>query len=79
MDDRVLRDHSEPCHHADSRRHPRATGPWKCDLPHCPGGQEVTIDYEAAADKIDELLNELGLVGAVSNFAGKILDAALEV
>ena len=42
MADRVLRDHSEPCHHADSRRHPRATGPWKCDLPHCPGGQEVT-------------------------------------
>ncbi len=77
MADRVLR---EACVHGRYEEHSvmwtdnRTTSSYTSP---CLGGREVTIDYEAAADKVDELLDELGVVGAVSNFAGKVIAAAL--
>ena len=48
MADRVQREHSESCEHGQTGCH-NVTSP---DSPRyhevCPGGREVTIDYEAA-------------------------------
>ena len=54
MADRVLRDHSEPCKHApddndtdeDQRHYRYLTGHHRANGEWCPGGREVTIDYE---------------------------------
>ncbi len=55
MADRVLRDHSEPCGHKTdypdgfTSMVPYYCGHWiKGEGEWCPGGREVTIDYEAA-------------------------------
>ena len=50
--DRVLRDHSKPCgHDMGAWREWDEQGEgfvWQCTTISCPGGREVTIDYEAA-------------------------------
>ena len=55
MADRVLRDHTEPCEHKTdypdgfTSMVPYYCGHWtKGEGKWCPGGREVTIDYEAA-------------------------------
>ena len=55
MADRVLRDHSQPCEHASQKVLAERPGKWfspdgggwQCSVDSCPGGREVTIDYEA--------------------------------
>ena len=51
MGERALRDHSQPCNHIDyaTRRVDLDNG-WRCGWDECPGGREVTIDYEAAIE-----------------------------
>ena len=43
-----LRDHSQPCEHGSIHPHWFDDGPMAEDERSCPGGREVTIDYEAA-------------------------------
>ncbi len=78
MADRVLRDHAQSCEHGDKMvsgiyiGHPGETD----DDPWCPGGREVTIDYEAAQrmlDIIDQLVPPL----RTADDARPIVDAAL--
>ena len=65
MADRVLRDHSEPCEHApddndtdeDQRHYRYLTGHHRANGEWCPGGREVTIDYEAAAEYLSKLID----------------------
>ena len=85
MGDRVLRDHSQSCehengnklgHYIDGQRHATITG---LQSSWCPGGREVTIDYEAAVDALDTNTDHAGpptwedMVAAVR----VIVDAAL--
>lgn len=65
-----LRDHSQPCEHATDPtpvRLPDEPGPvgtdpvWKCSEYGCPGGREITIDYEAAITTVN--LSSHGFVG----------------
>ena len=53
MADRVLRDHSQPCGDPldEGGRYQYTDGTWGCDAMGCPGGREVTIDYEAAIER----------------------------
>ena len=47
MANRVLRDHSQPCEHGEPRGH--LIRPFDGPDEHwCPGGRDITIDYEAA-------------------------------
>ena len=68
MSERVLRDHSEPCEHYPTGgvaglRGPHHSEYWGCDMPRCPGGREVTIDYEAAGEAAWRVIaNEEGLI-----------------
>ncbi len=63
MANRVLRDHSEPCEHApddndtdeDQRHYRYLTGHHRANGEWCPGGREVTIDYEAGLAVAREL------------------------
>ena len=80
MADRVLRDHSKPCEHGRETSHdvpmPVVGHPEKVQLVPCPGGREVTIDYEAAQrmlDIIDQLVPPL----RTADDARPIVDAAL--
>ena len=69
MAETPLRDHSEPCGHAGAfdGNDWEGGGPeplWLCDRPlWCPGGREVTIDYEAAGEAAWHVIaNEEGLI-----------------
>ncbi len=49
-----LRDHDQPCEHDDDafqwKQRLGVEGPlhWDCHQGGCPGGRDITIDYEAA-------------------------------
>ncbi len=80
MADRVLRDHSQRCDHGFTGYHGMFQGDGESS---CPGGREVTIDYEAAwgylrsesARPIDS--DELVWIDKVDMLAA--FDAALDV
>ena len=79
MADRVLRDHSKACNHSEFYRfkvgYPEL---WCCRTADCPGGREVTIDYEAATAAIpDWILDELGGSFVPDAMTRLIVDAAL--
>ncbi len=82
MADRVLRDHSQPCEHSEFYRfkigYPEL---WCCRVADCPGGREVTIDYEAVVDHLlagapDGILDEMSREEWLK-YAKPLVDAAL--
>ena len=89
MADRVLRDHSEPCEHKTdypdgfTTMVPYYCGHWiKGEGEWCPGGREVTIDYEAAGRQLAEALQRWGTrlsdeTFHIDEWADEIVEVAL--
>ena len=74
-----LRDHSQPCDH-DVDWYWNGTPEQRiylCNVPTCPGGQEVTIDYEAAGSMLAELRRVHVVMVDADHSARRIVDAAL--
>ena len=79
MADRVLRDHSEPCDH-DADWYWEGTTErriYLCNVSVCPGGREVTIDYEAAGSMLAELRRVHVVMVDADHSARRIIGAAL--
>ena len=83
MADRVLRDHTQPCEHKTDYPDgftslvPYFCGHWvKGEGEWCPGGREVTIDYEAATHAFVLALDDQEPDAVMARAA---VDAALRV
>ena len=79
MADRVLRDHTQPCGDPldEGGRYQYTDETWGCDAMGCPGGREVTIDYEAAGSMLAELRRVHVVMVDADHSARRIIGAAL--
>ncbi len=73
---KTLRDHSQSCEHG--KRHTHASiPPGEIFEAWCPGGREVTIDYEAAGEMLAELRRIHVVAVDANHSAQRIVDAAI--
>ncbi len=79
MGERVLRDHAAECSHGTKVSHllGGTHGYEESDGVWCPGGREVTIDYEAAGSMLAELRRVHVVMVDADHSARRIIGAAL--
>jgi hypothetical protein len=76
-----LRDHDQPCEHDRTVPHHTKRDSWGYGIgPWCPGGREVTIDYEAAKREAETWeIHARGIPEIDLLMFRKMVDAALGI